>query len=106
MRLSLKRLRLHDVLLAVLLLRVPVLSARAQSKSPILALTHVTVIDATGAPPKRDMTVVVSDGRISSIVRTSRRATPRNAVVVDATGKFLVPGLWDMHAHLLTDWEY
>lgn len=64
-----------------------------------LAITHVTVIDATGAPAKPDMTVIVSDGRISEIGNSSKVHPPRDAQVIDATGKFLIPGLWDMHAH-------
>jgi hypothetical protein len=62
-----------------------------------LVLEHATVIDATGAPPKKDFTVVVRDGRI---VTVKRRAKSVGAVVVDAAGKYLIPGLWDMHVHI------
>ncbi|MGB2863329.1 MAG: ankyrin repeat domain-containing protein, partial [Sedimentisphaerales bacterium] len=64
-----------------------------------LVFTHVTVIDATGAPAKLDMTVVVRSGRIEALGKTDKLTVPRNAQVVDATGKFLIPGLWDMHIH-------
>lgn len=63
-----------------------------------LILTHVTVIDATGSPAKKDITVVIRDHRIAAIGRTNTEA-PKDVEVVDATGKFLVPGLWDMHVH-------
>jgi hypothetical protein len=56
------------------------------------------VIDATGAPPRPDVSVVITDGRIAAIGRDLPR--PPGARVVDATGKFLIPGLWDMHVHL------
>ena len=63
-----------------------------------LILTHVTVIDATGSPAKPDMTVVIRDHRIVALGRTGAAAL-QDAEIVDATGKFLIPGLWDMHVH-------
>jgi imidazolonepropionase-like amidohydrolase len=72
--------------------------------SKTLLITHVTVIDATGAAPKLDMTVVVRGGRIAGIERTLHKI-PKQAQVVDASGKFLIPGLWDMHVHTnFGDW--
>lgn len=65
-----------------------------------LVFNHVTVIDVTGKPPLPDMTVVVSGNRIAAHGRAGRVRLPRNAQVIDATGKFLIPGLWDMHIHL------
>jgi len=65
-----------------------------------LALTHVTVIDGTGAPAKRDQTVVVEGDRIAVVGKTGEVAVPKKAQIVDASGKFLIPGLWDMHGHL------
>jgi ankyrin repeat protein len=64
-----------------------------------LVFTHVTVIDATGAPAKTDMTVVVRGERIEALGKTGKLTVPQNTRVVDATGKFLIPGLWDMHIH-------
>src|ERR1700752_1588835 len=64
----------------------------------ILTFTHVTVIDTAGGPTRPDMTVVVRDGRIATVERGG--ATPKGASVVDGRGKFLIPGLWDMHVHL------
>ena len=65
-----------------------------------LVLTHITVVDVTGGPSRPDMTVVVAGGRIASIVPSSGAAVPRQAKVVNAAGKYLIPGLWDMHVHL------
>ena len=64
-----------------------------------LAITGVTVIDATGAAPRPDMTVVVSGERIAALGRTGEVKVPEKAQVVQAAGKFLIPGLWDMHVH-------
>jgi amidohydrolase family protein len=66
---------------------------------PILLLTNVTVIDATGAPAQPNMTVVIKGDRITALGRTGRVHAPKRALVVDATGRFLIPGLWDMHVH-------
>ena len=63
-----------------------------------LIFEHSTVIDATGAPPKTNFTVVVADGRIASV--TEQPVEIPGAIRIDATGKFLIPGLWDMHVHV------
>ena len=68
--------------------------------SPSLAITHVTLIDATGAAPKPDMTVFIADGTIAAIGPSSSLSIPRKTKTLDATGKFLIPGLVDMHVHL------
>jgi hypothetical protein len=72
-------------------------STQAQESS--LTMTHVTVIDMTGAPPKPDRTVVISGNRIVRIGNAKRIQPPPGSRIVDGTGKFLIPGLWDMHAH-------
>ncbi len=69
----------------------------ASSPAETIALTHVTVIDATGAPPLSDRTVVISGHRIASI---SQAPPPNDARVMECRGKFLIPGLCDMHVHI------
>ncbi|MGI8409365.1 MAG: amidohydrolase family protein [Pyrinomonadaceae bacterium] len=71
----------------------------AQNSS--IVFNHVTVIDVTGAPSKSDMTVIVTGNQFSAIGKTGKVRVPKNAQVIDATGKFLIPGLWDMHVHVL-----
>lgn len=78
---------------------VPGEDTRERSQAE-LAITHVTVIDATGAPAKPEMTVVIGHGRIAALGRAAEVRVPREARVLDAAGKFLIPGLWDMHGHL------
>lgn len=68
-------------------------------KPSVLVFSHVTVVDVTGAPVQSDMTVVIAGNRITEIGPTQKIPAPKNAEVVDATGKFLIPGLWDMHVH-------
>ncbi len=87
-------------ILLLLLLPAPAFGqAKPTAKSKPLVLTHVTVIDATGAPAKRDMSVVIVDGRIGALGKTGKVGVPADAEIMDATGKFLIPGLWDMHIH-------
>jgi imidazolonepropionase-like amidohydrolase len=67
---------------------------------PSLAITHVTLIDATGAAPQADMTVFIADEQIAAIGASKSMSIPRSTRTVDGTGKFLMPGLVDIHAHL------
>ncbi len=70
-----------------------------------IAITHVTVIDTTGGPSRRDMTVAIAGDRITSVGPAAGAKIPTSARVIDGTGKFLIPGLWDMHIHaFFGDW--
>ena len=73
------------------------LAGFAGAESGSLALTHVTVIDGTGAAAQPDRTVLIAGDRIASI---SQSPPPADARVIDGRGKFLIPGLCDMHVHL------
>jgi hypothetical protein len=64
-----------------------------------LVIKRVTVIDATGKPGQPDMTVVIAGNRIVAVSPWNKAKAPKSAQVVDGTGKFLIPGLWDMHMH-------
>lgn len=89
--------KLAAILLAFL---ASCLIAASRNKPATLILTHVTVIDATGAAAKPDMTVTISGDRIVEITKSSNLHAPAHpAQLIDATGKFLIPGLWDMHVH-------
>lgn len=71
----------------------------AQSTDHPLVLSHVTIIDCTGSPEQNDMTIVIQKDRIREIAKAGKIQIPKNAEVIDASGKFLIPGLWDMHVH-------
>ena len=59
---------------------------------------------SAGGPSKPDMTVTVHGGRIAAIKKSSRKL-PKQTQMVDGRGKFLIPGLWDMHVHTnFGDW--
>jgi imidazolonepropionase-like amidohydrolase len=84
----------------VVLLPVGLFAQQSKNTQKALVFTHVAVIDCTGAPIQSDMTVVVKGERIVALAQTGELAVPQDAQVIDATGKFLIPGLWDMHVHL------
>jgi imidazolonepropionase-like amidohydrolase len=63
-------------------------------------IRNVTVIDCTGAKPESAMTVVVRNGRIAELGKAAGVKLPNGARIIDGSGKFLIPGLWDMHGHL------
>jgi enamidase len=65
----------------------------------LVALTHVRVIDGTGARPRENQTVVIRDGGIASVGDAST-PIPSGALVMDLTGKSVIPGLVLVHEHL------
>ena len=87
--------------MALLLISFALPTAWSQPKleKNVLAISDVTVIDATGAPAKPNMTVIITGDRITTIAKTGEVVIPKNARVFDGAGKFLIPGLWDMHVH-------
>jgi imidazolonepropionase-like amidohydrolase len=98
-----KRLGMLVALAATLVLISVRVEART-SRRPIV-IRRVNVIDGTGRPMLSGMTVVVRGERIVSIDKAAQVKVPRNARIVDGRGKFLIPGLWDMHVHMaFGDW--
>jgi cytosine/adenosine deaminase-related metal-dependent hydrolase len=73
--------RIAVLALFLVLAVVPSVQAQQEPQAKPLVFTHVTVIDATGAPAQPDMTVVITKDRMTTL------------------GQFLIPGLWDMHTH-------
>jgi imidazolonepropionase-like amidohydrolase len=68
-----------------------------------LVFTHVTVMDTLQGKLYPDATVVIQGNLITALGKTGRVPVPKDAQVVNATGKFLIPGLWDMHFHTPAD---
>ncbi|MEU3271800.1 amidohydrolase family protein [Saccharomonospora sp. NPDC006951] len=67
--------------------------------SDIHIYVGATVIDATGAPPRPDQSVVIADRMIKTVGPAAQVPTPVGAKVHDVSGKYLIPGLTDMHVH-------
>jgi imidazolonepropionase-like amidohydrolase len=70
------------------------------SEHPV-ALIGGTVIDCTGADPIQDAVVIVSGDAIEAVGRKSRVKVPADALVIDVAGQFVIPGLIDLHVHLI-----
>src|SRR2546425_792505 len=69
--------------------------------APVVALTHVRVIDGTGASARDDQTIILSKGKIESVADAGPASVPKNAQVLDLHGYSVIPGLVGMHDHLV-----
>lgn len=77
------------------------LGASALAAEPkTLLLTHVGLIDGTGAPLQPDMTLVIEGDRIADVYPDGSKATPGDAQAQDLRGRYVIPGLIDAHVHL------
>ncbi|HTS36955.1 MAG TPA: amidohydrolase family protein [Candidatus Solibacter sp.] len=73
---------------------------------PEVVIRNITVIDVAGGYLQTHRTVVVRDGKIAEVDDASAAASGKqHGITVNGTGKFLIPGLWDMHVHIVFgDW--
>ena len=71
------------------------------SPSSATYITHVTVIDTKAGKEMQDRTVIISGDRISEVRDSKGMEPPAGTKVVVGRGKYLIPGLWDMHVHAL-----
>ena len=78
----------------------PAVRAHVSVDAPVIALTHVRVIDGTGAAPREDQTVILRDGNIAALGDFARVTVPEDAITIDLTGKSVIPGLVMVHEHL------
>src|SRR5436305_6794836 len=86
------------MLIALCLLVTPACNAQHKPASPIV-ITHVTVINPGTSSVHADQAVVITGDHITSVSDAAKFQSPKNARVIDATGQYLIPGLWDMHVH-------
>lgn len=68
--------------------------------APAVALTHVRVIDGTGAAPRADQTLIIREGKIDLLGDAAKIAIPEGAKVLDLSGYTIIPGLVGMHDHM------
>ena len=67
---------------------------------PVIAFTNIQLVDGTGSAPKRDVTVLVKDGRITAIGPAGKLKPPSGATIIDGHGKTLLPGFVMVHEHM------
>ncbi len=75
------------------------LLSQAGATAATLAFRHVNVVDVEHGRILADRVVLVRGNRIDRIARDATFQVPADAQIIEAAGKFLMPGLWDMHAH-------
>jgi Amidohydrolase family len=98
--------------LCLLLVIAPLLPLAAQQRplprgvapfvtvdTPTVALTHVQLVDGTGAPARPDHTVILSRDRIQAVGPSAATPVPAGALVLDGNGHTLLPGLVGLHEH-------
>jgi imidazolonepropionase-like amidohydrolase len=97
---------MKQVMLSLLLVSLSGGCSAQTSSAPVLVIHNVTIIDTTGGPEQSHRTVIVRDGKIAEIADTETGSIRKlRGTHVNGTGKFLIPGLWDMHVHMVFgDW--
>ena len=78
----------------------PAVQAFVKVNAPVVALTHVRVVDGTGAAAREDQTVVLNKGKIEAVSDASAATIPKDAQVLDLHGYTVIPGLVGMHDHM------
>jgi imidazolonepropionase-like amidohydrolase len=78
----------------------PDVRAFVREDAAVIALTHVRVIDGTGAAPRADQTIILANGKITAIGDGSVINAPAGAKVLDLAGRTVIPGLVGMHDHM------
>jgi len=71
-----------------------------RTEASLIALTHVRVIDGTGAPARDDQTIIINAGKIQAVESSSTAKIPANAQTLELTGYTVLPGLVGMHNHM------
>lgn len=87
------------ICLSLPILLQPLLACGANVSPGPIAIKNVTIIDIDNGSTQSDTTVLVRDGRIAGI-ESANDVLPDAVQEMDGRGKFLIPGLWDMHVHL------
>src|ERR1700749_911346 len=79
--------------------------ASAQDDPGPIAISHVTLINPATSSVEHDATVIIESDHIATVLIGVMIKMPGNTRLIDGHGKFLIPGLWDMHVHTaFGDW--
>jgi imidazolonepropionase-like amidohydrolase len=86
----------------LMLAAIALVAVVRQPASPAIAIERIAIVDAVTGAVLPDRTVVVEGDRIASVGLSPAARAPSRARIFDGSGKFLIPGLWDMHSHAVT----
>jgi imidazolonepropionase-like amidohydrolase len=93
------------ILLCLLLLGIPGLAAAQSPQPSVFSIVNVTLIDVKSGVAQVHRNIVVRNGKIDDVRYTSEVKGKLPGVQINGTGKYLIPGLWDMHVHMVFgDW--
>ncbi len=91
--------------IAFCLVLTPLSTAQHKPAPALIVITHATVINPGTSSVQANRTIVITGDHITSVSDTAKFQSPKIARVIDATGQYLIPGLWDMHVHsAFGDW--
>src|SRR5712691_4959530 len=91
--------------IAFYLLLTPLSTAQHKPAPAPIVITHATVINPGTSSVQANRTIVITGDHITSVSDTAKFQSPKIARLIDATGQYLIPGLWDMHVHsAFGDW--
>src|SRR5258708_14797458 len=101
-----RRLAVHSgILFLIVLLFSEPIRAQKPAADDLLVLNSVTVVDGQTGAPQSEQTVILERNHIAWVGPSKSAKYPRNAPSLNCRGLFLIPGLWDMHVHLVFgDW--
>ena len=89
----------------VVLLLVALCAAASAADSKTIAIVHARLIDGMGGTPVEDATVLVRGKTIEYAGPAAGASVPKDAQIIEATGKTVMPGLADLHVHLQGAWD-
>lgn len=96
---------MKPALLYLAFLSLTLVSFAQSSTTGTVTIANVSIIDTAGGPPQLHRTVTVRNGTIDDIRDSTLPKRKERGVEVNGTGKYLIPGLWDMHVHMVFgDW--
>ncbi len=95
-----KFLVLNPFVITILICLTGLCNATAQISASYLVIKNINIIDVLSGKLSPNQDVIIKDKMIYSIDRSLSKTFPQKAIYIDGSGKYLLPGLWDMHFHL------
>jgi len=81
------------------------MSCKNETTTNTIAITNADIIDMVDGHISNNMTIIVQDNIIFKIAPSNELKIPENATIINAAGKYIIPGLWDMHVHTSSEFN-